>query len=531
MRFPFSPRTSRWRPTVKKSLRKGSASLVAVFLFLIFSALGLSLTHLSQIYLRICAFRKNVAVLEYAAENGVKEGLSYLLDLTSKTPTPRLIPPLRTEALRETLKMGSTEILGEMLGTTSPLVVGNEWGDMFWTSDIRFKNERIVDGVSYFLSIHRADIVSVGKIKRLLPKRESSLELRLGILCGNIPLSFFPFLLDQKLESGRERTFLEDHNISFVSKDVGLSKMRPYFSEGGLLPQETGSLAAKALKIKLLRPEDFSLSLLRRVLGLEQVNEPVPEGVYLVKDDLGLGGVYVQGDVDRMTLAIEDEHQVVSFETANGRWVLRFSPSRIKTIFNTPQGNKSFDLIPLGIILVSGKIHSLGGGALSPSGEPFLIKDQEVPSLLNGVSLTIVASDEVTLSSHLIHQGLRWVEGIPYLKDSKSELFIFSAGKDFLDGSAKDGGVVIGGEAPPEMKIQGSITAAGKGFQVKGAGKKIDLVGGLQVSGLDIGRNNLNIFPHVSDPAGESLPSNAPLAAKPLLHLAFLEALEWREIR
>ena len=50
-----------WQPCIdqKRKTRKGAMTLVSVFLFFIFSTLGLSMLYFSQIYLKLSAYKKN----------------------------------------------------------------------------------------------------------------------------------------------------------------------------------------------------------------------------------------------------------------------------------------------------------------------------------------------------------------------------------------------------------------------------------------------------------------------------------------
>ena len=80
MSSAFSPRTrsSPERAEGRTAVARGSVSLVVLFLFFIFSGLGLSMIYLSQVHIRMNAFRKSSLFLDYASENGLKRGLEDL---------------------------------------------------------------------------------------------------------------------------------------------------------------------------------------------------------------------------------------------------------------------------------------------------------------------------------------------------------------------------------------------------------------------------------------------------------------------
>jgi len=302
------------------------------------------------------------------------------------------------------------------------------------------------------------------------------------------------------------------------------------FSDGGLLPQDAVQQLAKVLKIEIFHPQDLSAAKLRLALGLEVIDEPVPDGVYLIQDDLGLGGVFVQGDLDEMILAIQDPYQIIAFRQEQDLWVLKFSPEEGRTVFSSPSEIQSFDLVPLGIVVVNGKIFSLGGGYEDDDGQIFMTEQEEIACVKSGVKLTIISSDEITLTSHLIYQGVTWKEGVPYVKDSDSQLIIHAAGHDFVDGEVRSGEIIIDQGSPDDIKIHASISASGNGVTVSGEDKKVQLLGSLQTSELALNENELSIkFDERFFQKDGGYFQNAPLSKQPVLYLFRFNITEWRD--
>ena len=519
------------QPCVEKhrKTRKGAMTLVSVFLFFIFSTLGLSMLYFSQIYLKLSAYKKNSTLLDYASENGIKQGLDHLLNLLSQTVSPSLLSQEESNELREdTINKGS-EIVEKLLESHLPLQNSQAWENLGWESITNFYFERIEEKEDYFHALYKAEISSEGRIKNFSHAKESCLEAYLGIFAGNLPLSYIPLLVDKKLDPEQKNDFAEKNKIDFLPSEKNLIPPQISFTEGDLLPEDANSQVQKALKIKFFSPQNLSNRRLRAVLGLEETNEPVPDGVYLIKDDLGLGGIYVQGDLEEMVTAIEENFQVVSFISEQGCWILKYSPSKSKTIFSTPEEVLYYDLIPLGIIIVNGKINSLGGGVMDPSGQAILVTEEEIPSILNGVDLTIISSDKITLSSHLIHQGVKWIDKVPYVKDRNSQLNIFVTGNDFQGNAEREGKIIIDKDSPQEIKIQASITAADKGFSVEGKGKTVHILGSLQASDYTSNGNKLNLAFDEQLLEESDLVLNAPKTAKPVLCLSFFKSMEWKE--
>jgi len=506
-------------------------TLVTLFLFLIFSSLGLSVLFLSQIYLKSSAYKKNSTLISYSSENGIKSAFSQLLSLLSQTSFPLPLSSQENYELRENTRSKGTELLEKLLGAKPPLRTAEGWESMEWESITDFDLAEFLETEDYFYAIYRIVIRSKGKLKNFNRIKESSFEASLGILAGNIPLASLPLLIARKLDRDQKENFLGKNRISLLPVEENIIPLQALFSEEELIPVKANYQLRKALRIRFFHPEDFSNSLLRAILGLEKTNEPVPDGVYLIKDDMGLGGIFIQGDLEEMVMAIEENFQVLSFLNKNQSWTLRFNPSQAKTIFSTPDETFYYNLVPLGIIIVNGEILSLGGGLKDPSGK-FHLTREEIPSILNGVKLTIVSSDKITISSHLIRQGVKWIEGIPYIKDSNSELAIFTPGKDFLDNTEKEGKIIIDRNSPDKLKIQAFLTAPDKGFSIEGRQKTVHILGSLQATDFSSDENTLKInfdgrfLENLED---HILELNAPQTSKPVLFISFLKPVEWKE--
>jgi hypothetical protein len=529
MKFPSSPRTWLWllSANLKKKTNKGALTLLAAFVFFVFSAIGLSLIYLSQIHLRISAFKKQCTLLEYSSENGIKQGFNQFLALVSQVPSPYVLSPEELNHLIENAQKGI--ILEEFLGLKQPLLFSGDWENLKWESSVNWLLENIIEKEVYFKAIHEVYFNSEGMIDNFELKRKTKLSASLHILGGQIPLSFFPLLIDKKLKPEEKSNFSDQNRIALSSSTQSQLEPKISFSGENLIPDRADAELGKALKMKLFKPQNLSTAELRIILGLDESKEPVPDGIYLIKDNSGLGGIYVHGDVEEMILAIEQEFQVISFQTQQGRWVLKFSPSRGKTFFTSPGETFAYDLIPLGLIVINGKVKSLGGGVVDSSGEVILVKDEEIPSVLSGAQLNIISSDRITVSSHLILQGLKWQDGIPYAKDSDSRLTIFSTGKDFWDNTMNEGGIVVDASSPDEIKLQASLTASGKGFAVEGEGKKVQILGSLQATDYSAGDNSLTLTIDERLQAEDNFPENTPLTTKPVLFISYFKALEWEE--
>jgi hypothetical protein len=508
--------------------QKGSVMVSTTLLFLAFSVLGMSMLLLSQVHLKASVGRKLSMLLDYASENGIKQALEPFGAGVNSGDTLAEIPPDLAADYKDDALRGGQRIATDYLGWTFPRDDRETWDGASWSSTTACPGLRAEDKGAYVSVSYGIRIDAEGSLSGFKPKRASSCSASLDALAGRLPLPCIPLFINKDMSPGTEEAFMSASGISFRTAP-GDRPPRLQAEGAPLIPKDALPQLVKALKIDVVRPEDLNTAVLRLALGLEPSSEPVPDGVYLIRDDLGLGGVFVQGDVAEMVAAIDGEFQVIRFATEAGDWALRFSPSLGRTVFEAPTGALSFDLVPAGIICINGAVASLGGGIVEPSGRAVMVADEAVPSILAGVSLTIVSSDRVTISSHLFSQGVRWRDGLPYIKDANSQLVIYATGKDLLDGSAADGRISVADGAPRKVTVQASLVAAGAGFVIEGSGKEVELLGGLQATDYASGGNSLAISTDPALAGARSIPAEAPLTTAPMRYITAFRVLEWRE--
>jgi len=512
-----------------KKQRKGAMTLISSLLFLVFSIMGLSMLYFSQIYLKIGSFKKNSFLLEYSTENGIKQGFHQLTHLIQSVTSPMVLSTERTEQLKTDAKDGGIKTVEELLDAEIPLSCTDAWDNLQWKAQTHFSVKRFEDVEDYFRVLYDATILSEGKVTNFRQNRISSLFAAVEVWAGHLPLSSIPFLLDKKMTLEEQLNFRKDHAIEMAGSQTNVLGGAVSFSPEELLPKEAAAQISKALKIQIFQPQDLSQAKLRQAIGLEPGNEPIPAGVYLIKDDLGLGGIFVEGDLDEMVLAIDHGSQVVAFRSQAGQWILGFNPTECETAFIAPGGTEHFNLVPLGIIIIDGAVHSLGGGTVDESGSVSMVKNEEIPCILRGVDLTIISSEKITLSSHLIHEGVKWEDGVPYIKDSDSQLQIFATGQDIQGDGEGDGQIIIAADSPEELKIQASLTASGKGVTIEGENKSVCLLGSIQTSSYESNGNLLRLTFDERFGSDDRFLENAPKSSKPIMRVTLFSALEWHE--
>jgi len=529
MHYQFSPKTSgSFFLEHKKNKRNGTVLIVTIFLFLAFSTLALGLIFISQVYLQVGGYEKNSSRLDYCSENAIKEAFHHLAAAVGSAPSPAVISEERYLELRDDVRGVGNRLMEEAAGIHFPVEIRTQEESLLWQSRMDCRLEKAAESDGFFLAVYELPIQAEGRLRSLPFRRPASLEVRAHILAGHIPLSALPFMLNKALDPEERREFVEENDITFVPSSREILPSQVSFAGEPLIPESSAPLLEKALDIEIFRPQDITAAKLRTILGLEESQEPVPEGVYLIRTDLGLGGVYVEGDIQEMVAAIEGNYQVISFRSGENVWVLRYSPSESKTSFLSPQGEETFDFVPLGLIIISGEVLSLGGGIVEAGGQVRLVTDREVPSILPGAKLTLVASGKITITSHLVQQGLSWQEGIPYVKGKQSQLVIFSTGRDLWTEAAIEGGLVISAGAPQDLKVQAALTAGGEGLKVEGLDKTLRILGSIQTTAYSSSGNQLSLTPWTPRPGTEES-AIGPQTAQPVLFIARVAASQWKE--
>ena len=503
--------------------------MTVLLLLVVFSGLCLAMLQASAVHLKINGVRRFSGLLDYASENGLKRAWS---DLASWVGAEALLAPVeeaRIEALRTSAGEAFPALLAAALGSPFPRSLEESFEGLTWTSRTECGFGGLEERGGYLRITAALRVEARGGLDGIRSRRVSVLEGAMGMLAGRVPLAAVPLYIEGEMSAGERSAFLAENGIRLPPKPGMPIAPSLVASASGVLPPDAGALAAEALKIGVFRPGDLSPARLRQALGLEASTDPVPDGIYLIRHDLGLGGVFVQGDLEEIVLAVRGDTQIAVFRAAGGlEWRLEWSPARSRTEFFAPDATAAYDLVPLPILFVNGAIRALGGGAVGPDGRVEMTDDGETPAVLNGVDLTIVSTAEVTIASHLILEGVRWQNGIPYAKDSEAQLVIYASGQDIVSGEATPGRIAVAADAPGSLKVQASLTAAGRGFEIEGAGKSVELLGALQAGGYRGNGNDLTLFRDERAAAGE-FPAHGPAAADPQLAVYSLKALAWKE--
>jgi len=506
--------------------RTGAVTAAAALLSLAFTALALGMLFAAQIELKINGSKKHMHILELASENGIKQGFDLFTQLLKNRPSPQKISPVQRDFFQQDCSEGETAMLEYFLASPIPFHYQGKWDRMYWSGSTEFLTGPVRQAEGYFKVDFPFVISSFGRVNPSPVKKKKSLSGFLSFFCGRIPLASLPLAVQQDaLEN--PSAYLQEKKIT-LSHPRNPEPVQPFITEEPLIPDIPIKTLEKALKTHIFRPQDLTARRLRDVLGLEESDEPVPDGVYLIQDDLGLGGVFVQGNVREIILAVSGGFQSVHFSLDAGTWLLKINPVLSKTQFVTPDQDFHYNLIPLGIIIINGEVQSIGGGIETPSGEYQLVTDREIPCVLNSIRLTFISTKEVTITSHLLQEGVDWKEGIPYVKDGTSQLNIFAAGTGLGDAEGGEGSIILSGDAPQDVKIHASLTAS-KGFHFQEENQNLTLFGGLHTSEINNPSSSMHILTDDRYLKYPGLLQDSPRSRSLLLRCVELYIKEWNE--
>ncbi|MCP2620348.1 hypothetical protein NLC35_03800, partial [Candidatus Aminicenantes bacterium AC-334-K16] len=516
-------------PKIKNSIinGRGSATLLCIFIFILLATLGVGSLINTQVFLQTNHYRRSKWLQNQAAENGVKWGISSLRRYFDK-----IYPFLflgEDNALTDfgQAKTFPPDRLEDLLGPFSLPPDDQNFHLFSWETNISSSLNSFYKNQHYWLADY--DLLVEGKGYR--PDSQSfssaSLIINAQLGCGRLPLAWFPFLYEGE-PSSREKKEIEE-KINIFSRETSIFKPRKItLPSDKLNSTDPQRWLAENLKVGALEPEDFSQRRFREILGLEPSAESIPPGVYLIRDDLGLGGLFIQGDVEEILLGIESSFQVIQIKKEAAFWQLRFSPANQITKFQTPAGEEIFDYLPRGMVIINGSVKSLAAGVID-SRESLRPTREKVPCLLQGITLTFLCSEEITITSHLYQEGLRLEKEIPYLKGQEAQLVIWASGKDLLTGDKAEGRIQVQTKGNNELLIQAHLTTSSLNVQNDSSeANNLRLVGSLQTTQLNLTNIFLDIFHQ--PPLEKGFPGEPfPLTKKPILALLVLQPIEWSE--
>jgi len=179
-----------------------------------------------------------------------------------------------------------------------------------------------------------------------------------------------------------------------------------------------------------------SNSEINTALGLGSGGSPPPTGVYAVHSGSTLnGGIYVQGNVDRMTTSIDAYgRQIYALKQGGTTTTIRVDKSANSTRVTVGASSQDYTGVPLGVAYVKGMVSDLRG--------PDRVSGSPPPAIAQDTQLLLAATGDVVIQRDLTYEGY---------PNSQNVFGIYSSG----------GSVRIGGSAPDDMNLDAFVMATG----------------------------------------------------------------------
>ncbi|MEW6455285.1 MAG: hypothetical protein AB1410_01045 [Acidobacteriota bacterium] len=484
---------------------RGSINILILLFILFFSSIILISLFSSFLLFKATSLKKSSTILNFLSEAGMKYTLDKFIQNLEK---------INLHELNDQAEIDDPVILLEgILGEKFPNHNSQAWREGRWdcSQELKTKNKERNEIFNQYTIEFKS--ISKSSWKNLSFNAQWETKGFFILFDGKIPLSFLPFstLKDTKnLHQNYE-------NISIRAPQKILTEK--FYFEEKFIPEDASFQLLNCLKIKKINsPESIDYRTIRKILGMEEIDAPPEEGVYLIENQDGMGGIFCEGDLDSIILAIDESFQVIGFFQKDKIWVLKYSKKENKTIFSEPATRAELNGVPEEIIIINGKVNALGGGTINPQGIPVFYQDEPIESLTQDSNITIAASDKITIKSDITGKGLRWEKDFPFYDKSKGILGIFVSGRDFFNFEKKEGIIKIENEKG-KTTVDANLISEKIIFE-----NETKLIGSIQ--GHEINSPfKIEIFPY---DLTRNYPKFFPISPKRLLYLSSFQFLYWR---
>ncbi|HEY7728544.1 MAG TPA: hypothetical protein VID50_08825, partial [Candidatus Eisenbacteria bacterium] len=179
-----------------------------------------------------------------------------------------------------------------------------------------------------------------------------------------------------------------------------------------------------------------SNSLINSKLGTGAGSSPPPNGVYLVHSGSDVsGGIYVQGNLDKMTTSVDAYgNQVYALRQGSSTTTVTVNQSAGTTRVVNGSGTTDYAGVPRGIMYVNGSVNNLSG--------PDRVAGAPPPAIAQDTQLLLATTGDVVIQNDVTYAGYPSAQNV---------FGLFSSG----------GNVRIGTSAPDDMNLDAFVMATG----------------------------------------------------------------------
>ena len=256
-----------------------------------------------------------------------------------------------------------------------------------------------------------------------------------NIFSGNIPINFVPIIINPINMSKMEKDLIYNDLYSINRNNIIISDHNPVF--------DISSYLANILRL------EQALLTINSIIELYGHHEKC-KGIYFIESETESGPLFVQGNVESITLSTEDDFQIVEIITAKSRFMIRYTnEGYIYQSDNITQyENRTFNQK----IIINGNVKSL-----QAAGTPALASGSHPEFIVLG-NINIFSS--ITGIDHNIHgiaaPGITIISApSPFITKSKMPLVIFKpSGPVIIHGSININGILINNS---DLTIYGNL--------------------------------------------------------------------------
>lgn len=213
-------------------------------------------------------------------------------------------------------------------------------------------------------------------------------EVSIDMVCGQIPLTFFPFFLNTAGDIPGESFIEGNHPVNGGDGNMVIGGVEVERDTGGFLMDCLG-----------IQGDELTWALIRMKFGFELSDQPLPNGVHLLEEGGAVRCIFIQGDVERLAFFAEGDIQKIRFVRGGMSYEYHYKPGEDYFMHWNDRRleDKGFDEK----ILVNGNIGSLeqvGDAAFTASSNITLFASGTIVIRTN---LLAALDSKVTLSTHL----------------------------------------------------------------------------------------------------------------------------------
>jgi hypothetical protein len=262
------------------------------------------------------------------------------------------------------------------------------------------------------------------------------------LLCGRIPLTFFPFFLNQKIDIP-ENTFLKENRITITDEP------RPIISD---MDSEfnTAEFLLHSLKIQ---GSCLDWRYIREKFGLPPSDAPIEGGIYFIIEGDCIESIFIQGDVEGLVFSTLNENQIIRLTRQGQDYEISYKPGEYD--FLCPDNWITGPYLFQEKIIVNGNLWSLA--------------QENDYAFLEQTALTLLVSGQTVIHSSLKTRG----DSLNLKKFKSTGLTLIASGHGLYTSADGQSKVTIADSAKTELDlslmINGKVTNRSSDLKISGS--------------------------------------------------------------